>query len=61
MSEIIKRIENSNVTEYFIKTWNERYQTIKKYKNSIESVDMDKYLTGLETLIKLHLASEGLK
>lgn len=59
--KIIHEIENSNVVDYFTNTWNKRYQTIKKIKNSIESVDMDKYLGGLETLIKLHLASEGFK
>lgn len=59
--KIIHKIENSNVVDYFTNTWNKRYQTIKKFKNSIESVDMDKYLGGLETLIKLHLASEGFK
>jgi len=60
-SKIIHKIENSNVVDYFTSTWNKRYQTVKKFKNSIESVDMDKYLSGLETLIKFHLASEGLK
>ena len=59
--KIIHEIENSNVVDYFTNTWNKKYQTIKKIKNSIESVDMDKYLGGLETLIKLHLASEGFK
>lgn len=60
-NELIQKIENSNVVDYFANTWKQRYQTINKYKNSIKSVDMDKYIAGLESLIKLHLASEGLK
>jgi len=60
-SELIRKIENSNVVEYFTKSWNKRYQTINNYKDLIKSVDINKYLAGLETLIKLHLASEGLK
>jgi hypothetical protein len=60
-NKLIQKIESSNVVNYFTKTWNKRYQVIKKYKNSIESIDMDKYLAGLEALIKLHLASEGFK
>ncbi|GAH05878.1 unnamed protein product, partial [marine sediment metagenome] len=43
-NKLIQKIESSNVVNYFTKTWNKRYQAIKKYKNSIESVDMDKYL-----------------
>ncbi|HEC72701.1 MAG TPA: hypothetical protein ENI36_03755 [Thermoplasmatales archaeon] len=59
--EIIKRIENSGMLEYFIGSWKENYDNIKKYKKSIKSVDIDKYISGLENLIKLHLASEGFK
>lgn len=59
--EIIEKIENSNMFEYFMKSWKKNYDNIRKYKNTIKSVDIDKYATGLENLIKLHLASEGFK
>lgn len=59
--EIVKKIEDSNMYEYFTCLWKERFDSIRKIKVSIKSVDIDQYIKGLETLIKLHLASEGHK
>jgi hypothetical protein len=60
-NDIIKRIENSNMYEYFTVSWKQKFENIKKFKDKIKSVDINKYIQGLETLIKLHLASEGFK
>lgn len=59
--EIIKKIENSGMFEYFMRSWKKNYDNIKRYKDSIKSVDINQYIVGLENLIKLHLASEGFK
>lgn len=60
-NEIIKKIEDSDTYEHFFGTWTENYQKLKSLKNEIKSVDMDVYITGLENVIKFHMASEGLK
>ena len=59
--KIIKKIENSDMQDYFINTWQDKFDNIKDLKSSIKSVDMNQYIKGLETLIKLHMASEGFK
>lgn len=58
---IIEKIENSGMLEYFEKNWIKSYENIKNNKDKIKSVDINQYMNGLENLIKLHLASEGLK
>jgi hypothetical protein len=58
---IIEKIENSGMFEYFQGNWKESYENIKNKKDSIKSVDINRYMNGLENLIKLHLASEGYK
>jgi hypothetical protein len=60
-NEIIKRIENSCVKDYFLSIWKENYLKLLSYKDRIKSVDMKAYLDGLETVIKFHMASEGFK
>jgi hypothetical protein len=59
--DIIDRIENSGMQKYFMNVWKNNYIKLSSLKNSIQSVDIDLYLNGLQNLIKLHLASEGLK
>ena len=60
-SEIIERIENSNVNEFFMNIWKENYVKLVSLKEKIKSVDMDAYIKGLENVIKFHMASEGMK
>jgi len=60
-NEIIRKIENSDTYEHFFGAWTENYQKLKSLKNEIKSVDMNAYITGLENVIKFHMASEGLK
>jgi len=59
--EIITKIENSTVKDYFYKYWMNNFEEIKQLKYKIKSVDIDAYTTGLNNLIKLHMASEGYK
>jgi len=60
-NEIIERIENSDVNEYFMNIWKENYGKLVSLKEEIKSVDMDRYIKGLEKVIKFHMASEGFK
>lgn len=59
--EIIQKIENSGMQDYFQNLWIEKFENIKNLKDSVKSVDINQYIQGLETLIKLHMASEGFK
>lgn len=59
--EIIDKIENSGMKEYFLNIWEINYKQISTLKGSIKSIDMDAYLKGLKILLKYHLASEGMK
>jgi len=59
--EIIYRIENSGMYEYFMSIWSKNYAKLVSLKDKIQSVDMDAYVNGLENVIKFHMASEGLK
>jgi len=59
--EIIERIEQSGMKQYFLKIWAKNYQQLESLKQSIHSVDMYQYIHGLENVIKYHIASEGLK
>jgi len=58
---IVKKIENSGAYQYFGSSWKRNYEKIKGMKGTIKSIDMDKYITGLENVFKFHMASEGLK
>jgi len=59
--EIVRRIENSGMKEYFMGVWKENYSKLASLKDKIQSVDMDVYIKGLENVIKFHMASEGMK
>ena len=58
---IITKLESSNMTQYFLDSWQENYCKLLSLKESVKSIDMDRYVHGLENVIKFHLATEGLK
>ena len=59
--EIIEKIEDSDAYQYFDSSWKQNYDKINGLKDTVKSVDMDKYIAGLENVFKFHMASEGLK
>jgi len=59
--EIMGRIENSGMQEYFMSVWKENYVKLASLKDKIQSVDMDAYVKGLENVIQFHLLTEGLR
>ena len=59
--EIVSRIEKSDTYEYFFKEWTQNHKKLESLKDSVKSVNMNQYISGLENVIKYHLASEGLK
>ena len=59
--DVIQKIEDSGAYQYFDSSWKQNYEKIKCMKDTIKSIDMDNYITGLENVFKFHMASEGLK
>ena len=59
--EIIEKIENSDMKKHFLGIWMENYRKLASLKDSVQSVNMESYLVGLQNVIKYHMASEGLK
>jgi hypothetical protein len=57
--ELISRIENSYVIQYFINKWESDYSEIKTLKQNIKSIDIDSYENGLKNVLKFHLACSG--
>lgn len=57
----IDKMENSGVRNHLLDEWEKKYQEIKEIAPKIRSVDIKKYLDGLEYGLKFHLISEGLK
>jgi len=60
-NEIIKKIENSDMKDYFLNEWKRHYHNIQNLGIKVKSIDIKRYLKGLEMVLKYHLASEGLK
>lgn len=59
--KIISRIENSDLYAHFAKDWYKNHEKLSSLKRYIKSIDMDRYVKGLEDVIQYHLATDGLK
>jgi len=59
--EIISRIEDSDVNEFFMNSWTQNYEKLNSLKGKINSIDIESYINGLRSVIKYHLSTEGLK
>lgn len=59
--EIIQRIKDAQIEEYFILEWEKKYSKINQLSSSIDSLDIKQLLVGLEKLFRIHLGSRGLK
>jgi len=61
IESLSKKINQSQVEEYFLKKWEKKYKEIEEIAPEIESVNINQYLSGVKQFMKFHLASEGLK
>ncbi|MCK4995312.1 MAG: hypothetical protein KAR55_00345 [Thermoplasmatales archaeon] len=59
--EIISKIEESDVYEFFMKSWEQNHEKLISLKGKIGSIDMDSYINGLGNVMKYHLSTGGLK
>jgi hypothetical protein len=55
------RIKNHGIEERFVGEWWRRYHEVRERDFSAESVDLDAYTRGMETVLSYHLASRGYK
>jgi len=60
-SQIIKKIEKSNIRNHFLKEWEKYYREINNLNKTMRSFNPKYLLSGLRNLISMHLCSEGFK
>lgn len=61
VESVADAIIESGAEGYFLDRWETEYEEAKQFASSIESVDIDAYLEGFETVFDYHMASEGYK
>ena len=59
--EIIRKIEQSDINSYFFDLWEKNFKQLKSLKSEIKSVDMNRYCTGFENVLKYHMSTVGYK
>ena len=57
---VAERIEREGVKECLMDQWRQYHATVER-ASGLESVDVDALLTGMETVMRFHRDSEGLK
>ena len=60
VADVSDRIARAGVEEHLLDQWAEYYATID-CASGLETVDVDALLTGMETVMRFHIASEGMK
>jgi hypothetical protein len=58
---VVDAIGDSGIEDYFLNRWQAEYEDASRFEPDIESVDIDAYLEGFETILRYHVASEGKK
>ncbi|WP_226006870.1 terpene synthase family protein [Natrinema salinisoli] len=61
IDSVVDAISDSGVEDYFLDRWRTEYEDASRFEPDIESVDIDAYLEGFETILRYHMASEGKK
>lgn len=60
LDEIAAKIDREGIEEFFLDEWRWHYQKVARIP-ALESVDLDEFLRGIETVLQFHLGSRGLK
>lgn len=60
-AQLAERIRRANVEEYFLDEWQRRFESVSRRRFDAESVDLDAFVRGMETVMSYHLASQGHK
>lgn len=59
--DVARRIHEAGIEEEFLQQWTTYYEEIERLQTDVETVDVDSFLQGMETVLECHLASRGLK
>lgn len=59
--ELAERIRRANVEDYFLAEWQRRFESVSRRRLATETVDLDAFVRGMETVMTYHLASQGHK
>jgi len=59
--KLVMKIKKSGTERYFLKRWESYYNNIRGLSKKIKSTNIKNLLSGLESLIIMHLSSRGLK
>ncbi|MBB6646699.1 hypothetical protein [Halobellus ruber] len=60
-SEVAARIRETGSERHLLERWMRERGRLREFDELIDSVDIDQYASGLETVLKYHLATRGLK
>lgn len=61
VATIAETIQDHRVEEVFLSRWREELACARDLEGDIDSVDIESYLDGIETVMRYHLASRGMK
>lgn len=59
--ELVDRIKECGIEDRFMNEWQRRYRAITQNDYQADSVDLDAFIEGMETVMEHHLASRGHK
>lgn len=61
VERVAETIRSHDVEDVFLAQWREELVAAREFETEVDSVDVNAYLDGIETVMKYHLASRGLK
>lgn len=59
IESVVQQIENSTVEAYFLDRWHVEYADAARFEEQFESVDLETYLDGFETILRSHIAKRN--
>jgi hypothetical protein len=59
--ELVERIKQRGIEDRFMSEWWRRHRAIREADYRADSVDLSAFVTGMETVMEHHLASQGFK
>lgn len=60
-SDVAAQIRETGSEQYLLERWLRERGRLREFDERVDSVDIDQYASGLETVLKYHLATRGLK
>jgi hypothetical protein len=60
-TELVERIKERGVEDRFMDEWRQRHRALTEKEYQADSVDLNAFIEGMETVMEHHLASRGYK